>query len=380
MRTAARWIGGLGLASLVLCGGLALAYRTTLQRIGTFLEAAYEEPAWVELPDGDSWWAYLGHHTATFSLVAMTVDEGGTPVPGTLIAHHGDTARPLASVQKLVVLSAFERAVDAGDLSPSSPVPLQRWDSWYLPGLDGGAHIRAYDALDVPHVGGKATAPEQTVPLQALVDAMITQSDNAATDVLIELLGDELVAETTRLGHAPLFPLFAATARVPLGCDAPLPDVDTPAKRAAIASDLEMPSFQVQRDVLACGTPSAPASLYATLLAGVVSGTHISPSASERMRDALDWPMDNVGNQTRFETFGTKGGAFPGVLNEASFLVPATGDFAGQKRVVVLFTNEMSGSAWLAGVQSFAHQDFVVRLASDATFARQVQTAIGEKR
>ena len=98
-----------------------------------------------------------------------------------------------------------------------------------------------------------------------------------------------------------------------------------------------------------------------------------SPAASAWMAAQLDWPMDFAGNQEAFETFGTKGGSLPGVITEASYMVPRTGDHAGERRVVVVFANGMSGSAWLAGMGSFAHQSFEVRLASDAGFEARVR-------
>jgi beta-lactamase class A len=87
------------------------------------------------------------------------------------IALHASETFPAASVIKLAIMLAVYRAVDAGRLDLTTPV--------------------SFDANDV--VAGSETFgaahPGDTAPLASLVTAMIRQSDNTASNALIDLLG-----------------------------------------------------------------------------------------------------------------------------------------------------------------------------------------------
>ena len=73
--------------------------------------------------------------------------------------------------------------------------------------------------------------------------------------------------------------------------------------------------------------------------------------------------MQFPGNQEMFKTFGTKGGSLPGILTEALYLVPKTGDFAGEARVAVLFLNRLSEPSFSDLSESFAQQEVLVNAA-----------------
>ncbi|MEZ4320805.1 MAG: serine hydrolase [Myxococcota bacterium] len=377
-----RWLGvGLGVAALA-CGGVAFAFRDTLTGIAGVFSAVMEEPDWTEIPDADRFLAYLEAHPDTVSLIAYTAGPDGQPIPDSRIEHAADTPLVLASTMKIVVLSAVARSIDEGSLAADAPIRLEDWDSWYLPGMDGGAHPSAYDRLEIAHDSGRASDPAATVPLSMVVGAMIQESDNAATDTLIALLGDRMDRETEILGHAPLQPLLGGMLHAldAEPCAGSAPDLSDPAtRRARIDAGVRPGTLATQRAGLECTLPRGTARTYARIQAGVSTGTHISPTASAWMADHLDWPMDFPSNQEKFETFGTKGGSVPGVLTEASYLVPKSGDHAGEHRVVAVFANQMSGSAWIAGMGSYAHQAFIRRLATDRAFEDEVRARLADR-
>lgn len=89
------------------------------------------------------------------------------------------------------------------------------------------------------------------------------------------------------------------------------------------------------------------------------------------MREHLEWPMEGQDGQG-FLALGAKGGSLPGLLTDATYCVPAGGELAGRRRAVALFVRRMPLSAWLRLNQTFAQQDFSLRLATDAGFARRV--------
>ncbi|MCP2165265.1 serine hydrolase [Goodfellowiella coeruleoviolacea] len=119
---------------------------------------------------------------------AVVVDNGS----GGRIAHRATADHVLASTIKVVHLAGYATAVTEGRLDPDQQVRVGDWEAYY-PGFDGGAHGHALAALGVPNNGVVATDPEHRVSVDQLAHAMITYSDNAATDYLRDLLGDPVL-------------------------------------------------------------------------------------------------------------------------------------------------------------------------------------------
>lgn len=372
VRRLVSWGLALGLVGLLVCGGVAAVFS---DQVGAIIDAgrlAFEEPDWAEIDSSERVLEYLVAHPDNYSLVAYEVGPDGEPQELTRIAHRPDTPRVLASTMKIVVLAALARAEAAGDIDLDDEVRLGDWDSWYLAGLDGGAHPAAYNRLDIPHEEGRAKEPDAMISLSKVAFAMIRFSDNAATDVLVDRLGDHLDAAVAEVaGQEPISPIFdvmvhGLTHDDP--CAAPVPPLDRRERAARIEAGVPITGISDQRTMTHCLFPRGTAEGYARLMAEVVSGQKVSADASAMMADVLDWPMEFEANREEFSTFGTKGGALPGVLTEASFMHPRD----GQRWVVVLFMDDMSGSAWFALLGSFAQQEFMRKLAVDPEFRRTV--------
>jgi hypothetical protein len=58
-------------------------------------------------------------------------------------------------------------------------------------------------------------------------------------------------------------------------------------------------------------------------------------------------------------------------------MVPKSGDYADQTRVVALFMNDLSLGAFLRLNETFAQQDFERKIATDADFAKIVSERLG---
>lgn len=112
------------------------------------------------------------------TLHAVRVDE-----PAAEVRVDADRPVVMASVYKLPVLVAFCRAVDARVLDPSQAVVLKA-DSRTL-GLTGVA----------------AMSDDVTMSLRDIARSMITVSDNAAGDALLDVLGLDAVGEALRASH-----------------------------------------------------------------------------------------------------------------------------------------------------------------------------------
>lgn len=92
--------------------------------------------------------------------------------------YNADRPQVTASTFKIFVLLAYADAVSRGEIDPDRVVTLDEWGSLWA-GFDLGSLRAAYDRLGAP----------SRVTLDELAGAMMRESDNAATDVLLDLLG-----------------------------------------------------------------------------------------------------------------------------------------------------------------------------------------------
>ncbi len=106
------------------------------------------------------------------------------------IDYNGTRLNPLASTMKVVHLIAYADAAGKNLIIPSQAVSLQDWGQFWI-GRDGGALAAAYARLSA----GLPTHPA-TFTNDQLVSAMIQESDNAAPDYLLNKLGCDFFADT----------------------------------------------------------------------------------------------------------------------------------------------------------------------------------------
>lgn len=352
---------------------------------------------------------YLVTHRSDISLVSYTVTPAGTPDPADpVIRVNAFRPMPLASTIKIVVLAAYAREVAAGRIDPQEPVSLGEWDSFYFPIVDEGAHADSLAELGfATDELGFAVDPAATVPLDQIVRMMIKHSDNAGPDLLLARIGEDAVRATIAAAGLvsqdeplPLTGLFLLAANHE---DGPLTPARlqrlkrlTPEQRKARILELEAlyldpawkiaeltwwaaapePSRQLIARTVDFLFPKANANGYARIMAGVVTGTFLSPQISAIMRPHLEWPMDDPQIGEIFLSFGTKGGDIEGIVTEASWYVPRAGDFAGRPRVTVLFFRNLPLRAYDALLTSYAQQLFQILLGVDRSFAEQVEAAL----
>lgn len=410
------WLSGCLLIILLGCGlvtAVSLIYRQPLMAyssIFTELFKNFEYASGLDTPEAIL--DYLAAEPQTAALVSYTVDEQGNPIEdGTALYHNPDEPMVLASTMKIVVLAVYAQAEASGLADPQEQIALAEWDSFYLPGTDGGAHAAALANLDIStNEQGFARNPEQVVALDDLVWAMMRYSDNAATDYLIARFGFEALEETINTANLssqesipPLAGLFLSwqNHENPTLTDervaelltltedeieaeaaqwATLYTSDEAWRTAELAWRKDGRYSNVVSNEMALANalpPAASARDYAAMMGQIATGNFISADVSAVMRRYLEWPLiEFEENQRQFSAFGTKGGSLASILTEASYIVPKTGEFAGQTRVVVLFQNDMPFSAWLTQSQTFAQQQFIVKLATEQSFVETVQTKL----
>lgn len=310
------------------------------------------------------------------SLVAYRLDD-----PDTAILLNPDVPRPLASTIKILVLAGYAQAVDQGRWSPDERVPLAAVEAFFLPSSDGGAHDRA---VEVYRERGWLDA-SGTVSLRRVVWAMMTVSDNAATDYLLDRLGRERAASLpARLdavnSDAPLpisgvFLSWAGAGEEPL-VDAAWelaarlrgdPEFRAASQDKRVGSQL---AVREQARLSSTRSPRGTARDYTSLMERLQRGDLISAAASATMREFLEWPMENEPIRREFTAFGTKGGSLPGVLTEATYAMPRSAASGG---VAALLLDELPVAVWLSLTQSYLHQDLLRRLLSDPEFFESVR-------
>ncbi|WP_369255884.1 serine hydrolase [Geodermatophilus amargosae] len=320
-------------------------------------------------PDG--WLGWLAEHRDDVAVVVRSGDRA-------VVEHRAGEPQPVASALKVVHLAAWATAVQEGRPALDERVRVGDWERWYLPGTDGGAHVAALDRLGVAHDGVRALDPGAEVALSDVVSAMVRESDNAAPDLLRDLLGEEALAAAAAgagLDGAP--PTFLGTflrlvepsgAGARAGADADA-DADAAARRyaddpaeAARVQALLLPGPDAQV-TWAETTPAVPAAGLADLHLALADG---DPPAA---RAQLEWQPPPEG----LAGLGFKGGSLPGVLAEAI----TVRDEDGTTSVGVLLVRGMAAEDWVATLSAgLPHQQLLVGALTDEATAGRLACAL----
>ena len=317
------------------------------------------------------------------ALAVYTLNADGTLRTDDAFTYNIDKPMPLASTVKVVVLAAYAQAVVEGKLDPDEEVNVRDWEAYYLPGTDGGAHPSVLETLGISSDELGFAKDVFTVRLDGIVSAMIVQSDNAATDYVMNRVGDEALARVIKENNltqqeVPLS--FLGTFLALNSAEAPLTYGEL--SRAAARAEqrylndsawreaqqrsplARLDGYDKQAEVFQSDTKGS-AENYARMVGGVVTETFISSQVSQIMRRHLEWPMQIPGNEESFETFGAKGGSLPGILTDTMYFIPKMGDFAGKPRVAVLFFNQLPEAPFNGLAESYAQQSVLLRLATE---------------
>ncbi|MBB6350487.1 serine hydrolase [Nonomuraea muscovyensis] len=312
--------------------------------LGTLLTTVLAVPttgvvaAPTDLKDAEAVLAYIRAHPDDVALVTQG------------ISHNADRLTPVASAIKITHLAAYADAVRNGKAQPGERVPVALWNAYHLPGTDGGAHEAALERLK----------PGASVTLDQVVSAMIEESDNAAADLLRDRLGPGALR---KIAHTRVGTINGEMLRAFGGCTSPADVCLKNYVKAGKPVRLTLPGFARQATWAETVTRVEPG-----ILRGVLAGLRKDKTASKH----LEWPMRQPGADPRTLLIGTKGGALPGVISEAMYTVRP-----GEKpRETVLALRRLPEATWFSGMRSYAHQQFVVRMATDPAFFARVRAAL----
>jgi len=270
--------------------------------------------------------------------------------------YNADRPQVTASTFKIFVLLAYADAVSRGVIDPGRVVTRDEWGSLWA-GFDGGALRAAYTRLGEP----------STVTLDELAGAMMRESDNAATDLLLDLLGRRDAARSIRRWvpgfhdvPQPINVLFATFDNNP---DEPLighrviqdyrgfESAGYQRELDAILTAMREPLYVQQIRTARCQFPPwetpppgcvpefhnsiavwtelnnhffmrATTRSYAEAMKAVLEGKLFPRRMQEVVERHLEWWMDDPSISDRFARYGAKGGSLSpgGVLNWATLL------------------------------------------------------------
>ena len=340
-------------------------------------------PPAPDLTSPSGWLGYLAAHRDDVAVVVSDSAGDGSP-----FRHQADAALPAASAAKLLHLAAYAQAVDSAAANPDEPVSVAEWESWFLPGLDGGAHGQALQALGIASDGVSATDPAAVVRLDDLAAVMIRFSDNAAADLLRDRLGDDSLRTAAAAAGLPdaELPSYAGAAITLLDpSTAPAPTASRADRGAAelalaqrFAADpdyraqvraLPPPGVEAQTtwaETTSTATASLLSELHRTIYAAADDQSRPGAAAARRH---LEWPPVPTGALG----LGAKGGSYPGVLTETMTLRRSDGSTAS----AVLMVHRISAEDWGVALQSFAHQKLMVSAMQDPETRDLLRCSLG---
>ncbi len=344
-------------------------------------------------------WDYMLESPEMVGLAAYRV---GDEANGVYL--NADVPMPLASVVKIVYLVAYVEAVAAGELDPTSYVPVADLDAFWQPGLDLSAHQNALAELDAQ--GLMLKNPDQ-VRLEDVPWMMMRFSSNTAMDYLHYLLGAERIEETavslnltTQTAPCPFLGQFLAMSNITRQNDddyeALLAYLEDPAlygQEAMLFADTfindpefrdvqndwrreeKRPSVAIQRLFTENLNPQASAGEYAGLMAQIAQNGLSHPDSSFLARRYLEWPMIFEDNQELFSNLGFKNGTMPGVLNIVYYAYPQ-----GETTpvVVVLFFRDLPSRTYRDWRNNLTHDEFARWLLVDDGAITAVANALNK--
>lgn len=350
-----------GVVLLSACGQSDGSEQASSESTTTTTEAAQNcaEPPAPDVTTADGW---LGYLAANPDSTSFYFDAG----EGTPIQHDADVDRPLASAVKVVHLAAYARAVAAGDLDPEEQVPVYAWETWYLPGTDGGAHDAALARL-----GADASS---TVRLDDIVSAMIINSDNAAPDYLRSRLGDQALVDAAAAGGWQDFEPPTLLGSMIAGV-VPAAVTGDPWETARRYASDEVFRATIREQVTAALPQADPERLDDVAGSGsAVELTAIHRSIADGSfgdgddvaRRHLEWQPSQLPG---VEGVGNKGGSLPGVITDALTLRYEDGFVAS----AVLLVDDMPDDSYLAALPTFAWQNLMVEATTNPARADQLR-------
>ncbi len=339
---------------------------------GSFAVSAQTPP---DISTPEAFLTYLSANRNNVAMASFSLKSNGSiDLREPIIAHNIDVKMPLQSLGKVIHLAAYAKALSTGEIQANKMVTVREWENYFLASTDGGAHAVALEDLGIPiNEFGFAINPETLVTVDQMVRAMIRFSDNAVHDWLIANISRQTFKTVIREGGltGQDFPTYFLgndlsyeNHEIGLSTLENIRRLKNLSKRQYVAlvneytAKFQDPAWRQAEfewrlaNLESLGNPLAlregEATLsnkgtvrdYAVIMAGVATGKFISADISAVMRRFLEQSqaLEAIGETENFSLFGEKvGGSSGGFITDASYSVPRFSDFAGKRRITVLF-------------------------------------------
>lgn len=318
---------------------------------GLWVQPAPELPEIDSLADASS--AVQSAAEASSFLFAQVVGDGAGASCEPIEARDAEVLRPIGSIFKLYVLGAVVQAVADGALAWEDTLTLTD------------------DLRSLPS-GTLQDEPAGTqVTVQDAAEAMISISDNTATDMLIDAVGrDAVEAAVLRMGHSEpevvtpflttreMFLLAFSSAALrgdwieASGADPLSPDTAVSAKQREVVEAL--PGGEIVLDPELFARPAWPDGLDWFATADDLCAAHLAlqdmatTTAGTPVRDILAINPGGVETTDGVDYVGFKGGSAPGEMAGSWYIE------AGEQRYVLVVqvadAEAVPDGAWLASV------------------------------
>jgi hypothetical protein len=379
--------------------------------LATFMQAVFAQTT-PDISTPEKFLTYLSANKKNVAIASFSLKANGSiDFRDPIIAHNIDVKMPLQSLGKVIHLAAYAKAVSIGEIQPNQIVTVGEWENYFLPSTDGGAHAASLEDLGIPtNEFGFAVNPETPVTVEQMVRAMIVFSDNAVHDWLLAnisrntfksviregnltgqdfptyFLGNDLSYENHEIGLSTLenverLKRLSKRQYVALVNEYTAKFQDPAWRQAEFQFILATLDALGNPNALRAGEPTLSTKGtvrdYATIMAGVVTGTFISAEVSATMRRILEQSqaLGAIQETENFTLFGEKaGGSSGGFITDASYSIPSFGDFAGKRRITVLFQRLIDFDITAQQLSPpFIPFKFESKVARERAFAKQVR-------
>lgn len=349
-----------------------------------------------DLQEGEKWVSkttslkglteYIGENPAHSAVMSRSVNN-----PDTTIAYGENKPHTMGTLSNFFLITTYARLAQNADLDPDELISLDEVDKYQLPYIDASNHE---DAKSVLHSQGAVTGDNQ-VSLENLVQSVIIYNDLAASDFLLDKLGNDAISRTLELldvksTDKPLsFSGLYITLHPALNQTTfeshfdELRELSPKEFRDSVVSngnqyikDEEFHQqvnvafkqnqglgvgFTERRDFLTLFPKSTAAEL-SRLMVQLEKDSLISAAVSKRIKGIMDWPYDEQSLNSDFKYYGAIYDSRLGLLSGIDY---GASVYSGEPFGQAVFFDSLQVAFWFHMSSSLMHQDYQQRLMWD---------------
>lgn len=349
-----------------------------------------------DLQEGEEWVSkttslkglteYIGENPAHSAVVSRSVTN-----PDTTIAYGENESHTMGTLSNFFLITTFARLVENGELDPHKLISLDEVDKYQLPYIDASNHEDAKNALD----SQGAVIKNNQVALENVVQYAIIYNDLAASDFLLDKLGNDAIRRTFELLdiqstdkplpfsglYITLHPALNKSTfksyfdelrelsqkefrdRVSSNADQYIKDEEFHQQvNASFRQNQGLGvGFTERRDLLTLFPKSTAAEL-SKLMVKLDKDSLISEGVSKKVKDILDWPYDEQSLNSDFKYYGAIYDSRLGLLNGMDY---GASVYSGEPFGQAVFFDSLQVAFWFHMSSSLMHQDYQQRLMWD---------------